>query len=61
MNNYGPKNFRVYHDDGSISLFGAVNKKHLRLLLRIELNLDWIRPVKNIVEQTQCELPWVKA
>jgi len=57
VRNYGPKTYRVYCDDNSVMLYGANNRRHLDMLLRIETNMDYIRPIKKIVEQRQCELP----
>jgi hypothetical protein len=57
INDYGPTIFfRVHHDDDTVTLYGAKSRGHLDLLLRIDTNLDCIRPIKKVVELAQCDL-----
>jgi hypothetical protein len=60
IRNYGPRRFRIYHDDNSILLYGANNLKHLAMLLSVEINMNYIRPIKKIIELLQCEMRFTR-
>jgi acetylornithine/succinyldiaminopimelate/putrescine aminotransferase len=47
VNNYGPQKFNVYH--GSVvTVWGAQSREHLDLLLRIEINMGYIKSISKV-------------
>ena len=51
VNDFGPKKFNVHHD-GIVTVWGAHNRKHLDLLLRMEKNYKRIENFEFIDERT---------
>jgi hypothetical protein len=48
--NFGPEKFKVYHV-GAVTVWGAQSREHLDLLLRIEVNMGYIKSITKIEKQ----------
>ncbi len=55
VNDYGPQKFTVCHD-GIAVIYGANNRKHLDLLLRMDKNFMYIQDIQSItkIEKQGC-------
>lgn len=54
-NNYGPHRFIVEDIKGNKTEWGAVSKRHLELLLKVDVNMGYCHKVKNITRKPKSE------
>ena len=47
-NDYGPQKYLVTHSGGIKEMWTANNKDHLNLLLRTEINMEYMLKIENI-------------